>query len=253
MAAIRKLSALALVIAAAAPAQAAGRPVVIELFTSESCSSCPPADALLVELARDRPDLLALSFHITYWNRLGWRDPYSLDAATERQAAYDSRLTGRQVYTPQMVVDGARDVLGSDRIAVEHAIREASPAAAPVALKISRQGTSLSIHVGPGQGVATVWLVGYDGQHRTSVTGGENDGRSLVEANIVRSFQSLARWRSDALHATAAMPAGEHVAIILQSDDGHIVGAARLDDTLGLAAPLGPPPEPIRRDAGGGM
>jgi hypothetical protein len=253
MAAIRKLSALALVIAAAAPAQAAGRPVVIELFTSESCSSCPPADALLVELARDRPDLLALSFHITYWNRLGWRDPYSLDAATERQAAYDSRLTGRQVYTPQMVVDGARDVLGSDRIAVEHAIREASPAAAPVALKISRQGTSLSINVGPGQGVATVWLVGYDGQHRTSVTGGENDGRSLVEANIVRSFQSLARWRSDALHATAAMPAGEHVAIILQSDDGHIVGAARLDDTLGLAAPLGPPPEPIRRDAGGGM
>jgi hypothetical protein len=199
-----------------------------------------------------RPDLLALTFHITYWNRLGWRDPYSLDAATERQNRY-AGLLGASVYTPQMVVDGTRDVVGSDRAAVEHAIREASPAAAPVALKISRQGTSLSVDVGPGHGVATVWLVGYDGQHRTSVTGGENEGRSLVEANIVRSLQSLARWRSDALHATAAMPAGEHVAIILQSDDGHILGAARLDDTLGPAATLGPLPEPIRRDAGGGV
>jgi hypothetical protein len=72
---------LAVLIAAAAPAQAVARPVVVELFTSQSCSSCPPADALLVELARDRPDLLALTFHVTYWNRLGWRDSYSLDAA----------------------------------------------------------------------------------------------------------------------------------------------------------------------------
>jgi len=253
MAAIQKLSALALLIAAVAPAQAAERPVVVELFTSQSCSSCPPADALLLELARNRPDLLALTFHITYWNRLGWRDPYSLDAATERQNRYAGLLGGASVYTPQMVVDGTRDVVGSDRIAVEHAIREASPAAAPIALKISRQGTVLSINVDAGQGSATVWLIGYDGQHRTSVTGGENEGRSLVEANIVRSFQSVARWRSDALHATAATPAGEHVAIILQSDDGHILGAARLDDTPGPAAASGPAPEWVRQDAGGGM
>jgi hypothetical protein len=235
MPAIQKLSALALLIAAAAPTQAVARPLVVELFTSESCSSCPPADALLLELTKERPELLALSFHVTYWNRLGWRDPYSLEAATDRQKGY-ARLLGGGVYTPEMVVDGTRDVVGSDRAAVEQALRAASPAAAPVELKMSRQGPSLSIDIGTGRGTATIWLVGYDLMHRTPVTGGENEGRSLVEANIVRSLQSLVRWQSGAAHVTAEMPAGERAAIILQGDDGHILGAARLDDTPGPSA-----------------
>jgi hypothetical protein len=217
MPAIHKLSTLALLIAAAAPTQVVARPLVVELFTSESCSSCPPADALLLELTKERPDLLALSFHVTYWNRLGWRDPYSLEAATDRQRGY-GRLLGGGVYTPEMVVDGTLGVVGSDDI-------------------------------GAGQGTATVWLIGYDLMHRTSVTGGENGGRSLVEANIVRSLRSLGRWQSGALHTMAAMPEGERAAIILQSDDGRILGAARLDDTPGPAAAS----EPGRHEVGSQM
>jgi hypothetical protein len=251
MPAIQKLSALALLIAAAAPTQVVARPLVVELFTSESCSSCPPADALLLELTKERPELLALSFHVTYWNRLGWRDPYSLEAATDRQKGY-ARLLGGGVYTPEMVVDGTRDVVGSDRAAVEHALQGANTAV-PVTLKLSRQGPSLSVDIGAGQGAATVWLVGYDLIHRTSVNGGENEGRSLVEANIVRSLRSLGRWQSGALHTTAALPEGERAAIILQSEDGRILGAARLDDTPGPAAALRPATEWVRPEAGGGM
>jgi hypothetical protein len=247
MSAIHKLAALALLITAAAPTQVVARPLVVELFTSESCSSCPPADAFLLELTKERPELLALSFHVTYWNRSGWRDPYSLEAATDRQRSY-ARLLGGGVYTPEMVVDGTRDVVGSDRAAVEQALREVSPAV-PVTLKLSRAGPSLSIDIGVGQGTATVWLVGYDLMHRTSVNGGENEGRSLVEANIVRSIQSLGRWQSGALHATAALPEGERAAIVLQSDDGHILGAARLDDAPGPAAAS----EPGKPEAGSQM
>ena len=110
------LSRLALLAAALlpAPVAAAPRPVVVELFTSQSCSSCPPAEALLGELAGEGGDLLPLAFHVTYWDRLGWHDPYGLAAATSRQAAYGSRF-GDGSYTPEMVVDGETALVGSAR------------------------------------------------------------------------------------------------------------------------------------------
>ena len=98
-----------------AAAQPATRPVVGELFTSEGCSSCPPADAKVAELARTRPDLLLLTFHVTYWNNLGWHDPYSFDAATERQRRYVALGASPEVYTPALIVDGELDAVGSDR------------------------------------------------------------------------------------------------------------------------------------------
>jgi hypothetical protein len=90
------------------------RPVVVELFTSQGCSSCPPADRFLSELSDTRSDVLPLAFHVTYWNQLGWKDPFSLDAATERQAQYGRRF-GDGSYTPEMVIDGKTGVVGSDR------------------------------------------------------------------------------------------------------------------------------------------
>ena len=109
-----------------AAAQPATRPVVGELFTSEGCSSCPPADAKVAELARTRPDLLLLAFHVTYWNNLGWHDPYSFDAATQRQRRYVALGVSPEVYTPALIVDGKLDVVGSDTVAVDHTLRQAA-------------------------------------------------------------------------------------------------------------------------------
>ncbi len=100
-------------VAVNAPAQTS--PVVVELFTSQSCSSCPPADAFLTDLARQRRDLLPLPFHVTYWNDLGWKDPFSFEAATARQRGYAAALGDDHIYTPEMVVNGVRSFVGSDR------------------------------------------------------------------------------------------------------------------------------------------
>ena len=168
------------------------RPVVVELFTSQGCSSCPPADALLSELA-GRSDVLALAFHVTYWNNLGWRDPFSLDLATDRQRAYQRLLGTETIYTPQMIVDGRTDVIGSDRRGVAYAIAGAMlDSTVPVA--VTRSGQGLQLAVGAGKGEGSLIVVGYDSVRRTSVQRGENAGRQLSESNIVRNFQKVADW-----------------------------------------------------------
>ena len=212
----------------ATPVVASARPVVVELFTSEGCSSCPPADAYLSELARDRPDVLPLAFHVTYWNSLGWQDPYSLDAATQRQAQYSARF-GESAYTPQMVVDGRKGLVGSNRRAAEAAIRVAQQAdEAGVDVSGVRHGGMLSVTVGSGTGRGQVLVVGYDAGHVTQVGRGENAGRALVESNIVRSIRSVGEWTGAPLKLESTPPAGEQAAILIQSPDGTIIGAARV-------------------------
>src|ERR1700678_3380323 len=133
-------------------AMGAERPVVVELFTSQGCSSCPPANAYLNELSRDRRDVLALAFHVTYWDRLGWKDPFSMEAATDRQGVYGRRF-GDGSYTPEMVVDGAASAVGSDRgdvgSAIDNAKRNGRTAAAVV---VTKNGEQVSIEVGAGSG-----------------------------------------------------------------------------------------------------
>ncbi|HEY4175031.1 MAG TPA: DUF1223 domain-containing protein [Rhodopila sp.] len=220
-------AAIAVLLPTLAAAQPPERPVVGELFTSEGCSSCPPADAKLAELVRTRPDLLLLSFHVTYWNYLGWRDPYSFDAATQRQRRYVALGVSPEVYTPALIVDGRYDAVGSDSAAVDHTLRQAAlsqETAAPI--DVQRGPAGLTISVGAGSGTGTLLLIGYDRLHQTPVARGENGGRTLEEANIVRSMSILGAWSGKPVHLQAALPAGQDVAVLLQRDDGHIVGAA---------------------------
>ena len=217
-----------LLIAGAGAVRAADRPVVVELFTSEGCSSCPPADAFLTELSRTRPDVLPLAFHVTYWDQLGWKDPYGLVAATARQASYGARF-GDGSYTPEMVVDGRKGLIGSDRGAAEAAIAAAAAAqGASPDIVVGQTGTGLSIRVGEGHGTARIVLVGYDPQHRTAVGRGENSGRSLTESNIVRSVRTVGQWTGAPVALAADAPAGDRTAVLLEAPDGAIIGAFRL-------------------------
>jgi len=207
---------------------AAERPVVVELFTSQGCSSCPPANAYLNELSRDRRDVLALAFHVTYWDRLGWKDPFSLPAATQRQDRYGHRF-GDGSYTPEMVVDGAAGMVGSDRgdvgSAIENARRNSRTAAA---VSVTKNGEQVSIQVGSGTGNAKVLLIGFDHEHTTAIGRGENSGRTLTEANVVRSIRSVGQWSGSQLRLSEPFPEGQDVAVVLEAPDGQIVGAARL-------------------------
>jgi len=221
-------------IAALSPvaAIAAERPVVVELFTSQGCSSCPPANAYLNELSRDRRDILALAFHVTYWDRLGWKDPFSLPAATQRQDQYGHRF-GDGSYTPEMVVDGAAGMVGSDRGDVGSAIEKAkrnsrTAAAVSVTRNGDKSGEQVSIQVGAGTGNAKVLLIGFDHEHTTAIGRGENSGRTLTEANVVRSIRSVGQWSGSQLRLSEPFPEGQDVAVVLEAPDGQIVGASRL-------------------------
>src|SRR5712691_3343852 len=208
---------------AAMPASADPRPVVVELFTSQGCSSCPPADALLGELAK-KSDVLALGFHISYWDSLGWKDPLSNKSSTERQEAYAGRFGDGRVYTPQMVVDGVSEMVGSDRAAVLDALHGARPAAiAPVSFADDRR----SVAIGGGAGKGEIVLVRFVQRRTTHVGAGENTGRIANDFNGVQSLTTLGAWDgSEQRFAIEPPAAGEGLAVLVQAPDGHMLGAA---------------------------
>ncbi len=218
----------------------AERPVVVELFTSQGCSSCPPADALLDELA-DQPGLLALSFHVDYWDYIGWKDPFASAEYTQRQRDYARTLGLRYVYTPQIVVDGRKDLVGSHRRAVETAIKEAAKRKPTVEVKLvpggaSQNGGTITLSAGdaPAEGAA-VYLVMFDDDHETDVARGENGGRSIHNANVVREYRKLGTWTGEAMEFAIDMDAARSegrggCAVIVQAGTtGPVLGAAILD------------------------
>ncbi|HEX7967230.1 MAG TPA: DUF1223 domain-containing protein [Stellaceae bacterium] len=234
----RALLVLALLAAAAlAPSARAADapPVVVELFTSQGCSSCPPADAYLGELAR-RPDVLALAFHVDYWNYIGWKDPFASKLATQRQRDYAQRLGLRYIYTPQMVINGTSEGAGSERDIIAPLIAAAAKDKAPhpaAALTRAADGQiTLHIDAGPAPGPATLWLVGFDREHATPVLRGENEGRTLREYQVVRSFQEIGSWSGAALDLPIARDAASGdggVAVLVQlNGTGRILGVAML-------------------------
>lgn len=227
----RSLTALCAATLCVSPAfGAAPRPVVVELFTSQGCSSCPPADRFLSELSDTRPDVLPLAFHVTYWNQLGWKDSFSFDGADARQADYAQHFRDFE-YTPEMVIDGKVEVVGSNRVAASSAIDQATrnvESAATVSAK--REAGRVSVTIGAGNGRARVVLVGYDTRRVTPVGRGENAGRTLTESNIVREFTAIGQWTGEAQTLNATSVTGEHLAVLLEASDGAIVGAARVAD-----------------------
>jgi hypothetical protein len=217
-----------------AVAEEAGAPVVVELFTSQGCSSCPPADALLGELAR-RPDVIALAFHVDYWDYIGWKDPFASADFTKRQRAYAGALGLRSVYTPQMVIDGRADAVGSHRNRVEELIRQASFVPKLTLRLAPAADGKATVHLPEArlERPATIWLAIYDREERTPVKRGENAGRELSEYNIVRALRQLASWdgRAKALELDLSEAAAQGMggAILIQSaDHGPIIGALSL-------------------------
>ena len=206
-------------------ARATGAPVVLELFTSQGCSSCPPADALLGELAR-RPGVIALAWHVDYWDGLGWHDPYASRLSTERQRAYAARL-GTEVFTPGLVVDGAAMLVGSERAEVEAAIADASPLPVPVTIANEPDGALARIGAAPRAVTAT--FVAWDPMHETSIGAGENGGRRLREFRIVRTATVLGAWDGKARDiALPPVAPGQGAAVLVQASDLRVLGAAEL-------------------------
>ncbi len=209
-----------------APA-AQARPVLIEMFVSQSCSSCPPANALLQQLAAADKDILPLSLNVTYWNSLGWRDTDALDDTTKRQFYY-AGLDNENVYTPEAVVDGTVQLVGSNKRKLTAAIADAKAApAGNVPITISG-GAMLLLDVAQGTGQGQIILYGYDSHHATSVTAGENHGIVVSEINVVRSVTQLGPWTGWDEKFKLPRPAGEHAAVLLQAKDGSILGLGSL-------------------------
>jgi len=206
-------------------ARAETLPAVLELFTSQGCSSCPPADALLGRLARE-PGIIALAWHVDYWNGLGWRDPYSSPAATERQRRYAEALNG-EVYTPALVVNGARMVVGSDDRAVQSAIGAVGGFAVP--LTVRQDADARVAEIGAAGQKVSALLALYDPQRSTEIGAGENGGRRLTEYRIVRSVTSLGTWDGTARRLTLpGVAPGLGAALLVQSADLKMLGAAEL-------------------------
>jgi hypothetical protein len=210
-----------------ASARADERPIVVELFTSEGCSSCPPADALLAELA-NRPDVLALSFHVDYWDGLGWKDPFSSREATQRQERYKTLLDLATVYTPQIVVDGRWQAVGSDRTEVGRALDVArrNRSDIPVALAVDRGNAQIKLSSVGDSMPASVVLIGFDRRHVDKVKGGENGGRILAHADVVRGIDEIGSTRG--IVTPVPWPC-DRIAAIVQAKDGHILGVAVSD------------------------
>ncbi|HAH64742.1 MAG TPA: DUF1223 domain-containing protein [Rhizobiales bacterium] len=214
---------------------------VIELFTSQGCSSCPPADKLLTELA-ERPGVIALSYSVDYWNYLGWHDTLSSPANSERQREYAQARGDGRVYTPQVVVDGLLHANGGDEKAIDEAIVAASVRLADVKVPISMHAEGDSLVIGLGAApknshtrAATVWLAIAREQETVAVTRGENRGLTLSYHHPVRELSPVGMWKGEAM--TLRLPlkdlktmGGDCLVALLQVENaGPILGAAEYE------------------------
>ncbi len=212
-------------------------PVVVELFTSQGCSSCPPADSYLGELA-GRDDIIALSYHVDYWDYIGWKDTFASPDTTNRQKASGQVLGQRYVYTPQMVIGGRLQEVGSDRAGIQKAIKYVAMHEPDVVMTTSsgESADAVTVHLPKTKldDTAWVWLVRYDRRNEVEIKTGENSGRKIAYHNVVRDIQRLEVWDGSARDLSidiSAMRAkgGDGCAIFVQRMGyGAIIGAIRI-------------------------
>jgi hypothetical protein len=223
------------------PKPAAKANAVLELFTSQGCSSCPPADALLSEYGK-RPGVVTLSFSVDYWNYLGWHDTLSSPANSERQREYARARGDGKVYTPQVVVDGVTHVNGSNEAAIEMALRDSGEQLGPVKVPVDMhaEGDTLVIGVGGApessdKRAATIWLAIAKKEETVSITRGENRGKVLSYFHPVRELTPIGMWKGEAM--TLKLPlkdlkamGGDCLVALLQVENvGPILGVAEFE------------------------
>ncbi|SFV37558.1 hypothetical protein SAMN05216456_2985 [Devosia crocina] len=201
---------------------------VVELFTSQGCASCPPADALLTSLA-DSEDVVALAYHVDYWDYVGWKDTFAHEAYSDRQRAYAKSWGSSRIYTPQIVVNGTRAVVGSRRNEVQDAVDKAH---LPLTMDVALTDTMLKVSVpaDPSLSDAVIWLVTYVDRADVKIDSGENAGKSMVYTQVVTGRQMMGMWESDTgaelklpLSEVLATP-GAGLAVIVQQERSGLPG-----------------------------
>ncbi|WP_299149492.1 thioredoxin family protein [uncultured Tateyamaria sp.] len=210
---------------------AAQSPVVVELFTSQGCSSCPPADRLLHELAK-RDDVIALALHVDYWDYIGWKDEFADPSYANRQRGYAVEGGRRSIYTPQMIINGTTDIVGARPLQLSEAIAQHASNASPVALDVARDGTQVSISATAegGDGPFLVHMVHYQAERSANITRGENAGHTISYANVTEGWKILTEWDGVTdLSMNATADADMPVVVMIQKGrHGAILAAAQL-------------------------
>jgi len=208
---------------------------VVELFTSQGCSSCPPADALMGQLIENNDNVLGLSFAVTYWDYIGWKDTFGSAANDIRQSEYRDRLGARYVYTPQMVIAGQEHFVGSDSAKLTSHLEQFKGHAHQIPLSWQLNGKKATISLPKIEGGARLWRIDFDAAQQVAIGRGENTGRNITYHNVVRDSHLLENWNGEAKEITLDLAELEHqgrtgCAIIVQRNiGGPIVAALQID------------------------
>lgn len=222
----------AMVLLATTPVHAQSNPVVVELFTSQGCSSCPPADKLLHQLA-EKDGVIALSLHVDYWDYIGWKDEFANPAHTTRQKGYARVANRRSIYTPQMIINGSDSVVGAKPMRVSDIVQKHGQKKATVSLDLSRNGDKVTIGAQSlgATGDMVVHLVHYATEKQSKITRGENAGHTITYVNVVESWNMVGEWTgAEALLLSVETPKTQPVVVMIQrADHGEILAAGMLD------------------------
>jgi hypothetical protein len=213
-----------------------GHPVVVELFTSQGCYSCPPADKY-VGVLKQRDNVIALAYHVDYWDYIGWKDPFATPTNTQRQRGYSKAMGLWSIYTPQMVIDGRLEGVGSrtseisDKIGRVSSMNLADRVSVPVTLQAAAGTLSIKVEGGAAPKGGDIWLVTYDDEKTTAIPRGENAGKTVTEYNIVSGVWRLGEWNGRPVSADFSLEdfgtkSGNAVLLLQEKGQGPIYGAA---------------------------